>query len=134
MLFLLVCNGQTVVKLPCNGYGLVPDIAPAIAGAAVVAPPALRLLPKLLSEKVITYENKAKATGTCKAEALLDDTIKTSLSVGYLDSFYKLQRVMKDTQSNACIQLVNSMISDGIPISNHGESALEVHPQSMILS
>ena len=57
----------------------------------------------------------AKPTGTYKAEALLDDAIKTSLSVGYPDSFYKLLKVMKDTQSNACIQLVDSMISDGIP-------------------
>ena len=77
------------------------------------------MLPKLLSEKVITYEGKknilAKPTGTYKAEALLDDAIKTSLSVGYPDSFYKLLKVMKDTQSNACIQLVDSMISDGIP-------------------
>ena len=109
------------------------------------------MLPKLLSEHVITYENKknilAKPTGTCKAEALLDDVIKTSLSVGYPDSFYKLLRAMRDTQSNACIQLVDSMISDGIPSelvtqfnvrsdrvphasANHGESALEVHQQS----
>ena len=68
---------------------------------------------------VITYENKnilAKPTGTCKAEALLNDVIKTSLSVGYPDSFYKLLRVMKDTQSNACIQLAERMISDGIPV------------------
>ena len=119
----------------------------------VLSPVIDGMLPKLLSEKVITYENKknilAKATGTCKAEVLLDDTIKTSLSVGYPDSFYKLLRVMKDTQSNACIQLVDSMISDGIPSelvtkfnvrsdgvrpyksANHGESALEVHPQSI---
>ena len=85
----------------------------------ILSPVIEDMLPKLISEKVITYENKknilGKPTGTYKAEALLDDTIKTSLSVGYPDNFYKLLKVMKDTKSSACIQLVDSMIDDGIP-------------------
>ena len=82
----------------------------------VLSPVIDSMLPKLLSEKVITYEDKknilVKQTGTCKAEALLDGTIKTSLSVDYPDSFYKLLRVMKDTQSNVCIQLVENMTGE----------------------
>lgn len=100
------------------------------------------MLPKLLSEKVITYDQKkyilAKPPGTSKAEELLDGVIKTSLSVGCLDNFYKLLRVMKETQSSACIQLVDSMInglpselvtefnlrSDGVKLHKLSESAL----------
>ena len=82
----------------------------------ILSPVIDSLLPKLLSEKVITYEDKknilVQQTGTCRAEALLDGTIKTSLSVDYPDSFYKLLRAMKDTQSNVCIQLVESMIGE----------------------
>lgn len=84
----------------------------------ILSPVIDSMLPKLLSEEVITYEHKkdilARPTGTRKAETLLDDVIKPSLSVGYADSFYKLLRVMKDTQSNACIQLVDNMIREGI--------------------
>ena len=51
------------------------------------------MLPKLLSEKVITYEDKknilVQQRGTCKVEALLDGTIKTSLNVDFPDSFYE---------------------------------------------
>ena len=83
----------------------------------VLSPVIDNMLPKLLSEKVITYEDKKnilvqQTAGTCKAEALLDGTIKTSLSVDYPDSFYKLLRVMKDTQSNVCIQLVESITGE----------------------
>ena len=65
---------------------------------------------------VITYEDKknilVQQTGTCKAEVLLDGTIKISLSIDYPGSFYKLLRVMNDTQSNVCIQLVESMTGE----------------------
>ena len=82
----------------------------------VLSPMIDSMLPKLLSEKVITYEEKSnisvKSTGTYKVEALLDGSIKTSLSIGYQDSFYKLLTVMKDTRSAACIRLVDSMIGE----------------------
>ena len=74
-----------------------------------------------LSPVIVTYEDKnilvqpcgtilsmVQPTGTCRAEVLLE----TSLSIDYPHSFNKLLRAIKDTQSNVCIRLVESMISE----------------------